>query len=93
MAGTFELNMAELIDISNSVNEQVCKPLAEATAERARADAATFAVSGDYAASIGVWVEPRTGIKSWARSVVGARIGYGMQVESRHGTLAKALGQ
>ena len=93
MAGTFELNMAELIDISNAVNEQVCKPLAEATAERARADAATFTESGDYAASIDVWSEPRTGVNDWARTCVGAKVPYGMQVESRHGVLAKALGQ
>ena len=88
----FELNMATLISITNEVNEAVCRPLAEDAAGRARALAAEFAVSGDYDASIFTEVVPRTSIKGWARVTVGSSSPYALKVESRHGTLARALG-
>lgn len=88
----FQLNMATLIEIANEVNERTCRPMAEATADRARAAAAEFAESGEYRDSIFVEVQPRTSVKGWARTIVGSSAPYAGRVESRHGTLSRALG-
>jgi len=86
------INLAELIEISNAVNEQACRPIAEQIADEARALAESFSVSHDYQNSIHVEVDPRTGEDDWARSRVVATAPYSMQVESRHGVLARAMG-
>lgn len=95
MAADFRLNMATLIEIANEVNERTCRPMAEATADRARAAAAEFAESGEYRDSIFVEVQPRSAVAgnhSWARTIVGSSAPYAGRVESRHGTLSRALG-
>lgn len=85
----FEWNMAELVRIANVANEQLCKPLAEKVAERARGRAPV--ATGDYKASIGVETEPRSGVDDWAHSYVVATDDKAMLVESRTGNLARAL--
>jgi len=88
-------NEDEFIEISNRVNEQVCKPIAEAVADEARALADEFSDSGAYRDSIHVEVQSREAYKgnhSWARSKVVADVDHALKVESKHGTLAKALG-
>ena len=90
MARDFELNMAELIDISNAVNEAVCKPLAEQVAAKARASAPVD--SGAYRDSIHVVSDGRTGTKDWAHTYVVATDKKAGIIESRTGNLAKALG-
>ena len=84
------VNLAELIDISNEVNESVCKPIGAKVL--AAAKAAAPAESGNYRDTLRLEVDKRTGSNDWAhvRVVSGAK--YGMQVESKHGTLARALG-
>lgn len=85
-------NTAELVAISNAVLDAEVIPAAERMADRARGIADSFAVSGDYRDSIAVVADRRPTVDGWGRAVVTARVGYGMQVESRHGVLAKAAG-
>lgn len=87
----FQLNQAQLIAIANEVNTSVCKPLAEEAAQRARADAESFSVTGAYRDSIHVEIEERTTWEGWARSKVVADAPHAARVESRHGTLEKSL--
>jgi hypothetical protein len=86
-------NESEFVAISNAVLDAVVAPAAEAMAERARSIADTFAQSGTYRDSIEVVVDRRPGVDGWGRAIVTTRVGYGMQVEARHGVLAKAAGQ
>ena len=88
--GKVRLNMAELIDISNEVNRQVCKPIADDIAGKARALAEGVTVGGGYRDSIHVEVDPRTGADDFAHSRVVADVPYAVRVESRHGILGKA---
>ncbi len=88
----FKLNMNELIDIANRVNDEVCRPLGEEVADRARSLAEGIKVSGSYGESIGVFTDPRTGVEDWAHTRVGATVPYAAKVESRHGILGKAAG-
>ena len=92
MAADFKLNMAELVNISNAVNAAVCAPLAENIAGKARSLAAAVSVSGDYAASIHVEKDVRSGIDDWAHCRVVASVPYAGKVESRHGILGRAAG-
>lgn len=92
MAADFRLNMAELIAISNAVNESECADVAEGIAARARSLAQSINVSGDYAASIHVESEPRSGVGDWAHQRVVADVPYAGKVESRHGILGRAAG-
>ena len=95
MSGDFKItrfNMAEFIEISNTDNEQVCKPLGEKVLAAAKSDADGFADSGNYRDTLRLEVHPRTSEKNWARTQVISGAKYGLQVESRHGTLARALG-
>lgn len=93
MAGDFTLNVQGMIDLTNEVNEQVCKSLAEHVADRARSLAEEFTITGDYRDSIHVVTDPRDSWTDWAHSRVVADSDHALQVESRHGTLAKALGE
>lgn len=86
----FRLNMAELVAISNQVNDTTCKLIGAKVAARARGLAASIRDSGDYADSITVTSEPRAGVEDWAHTRVGATVPYAAKVESRHGILAKA---
>jgi hypothetical protein len=90
--GPIDLNMAELIEISNEVNEKVCKPIAEQTLEEARALAEEFTVTGGYRDTLRVETDTRTGVDDWAHSRVVSGVRYGHIVEAKHGTLARALG-
>ena len=92
MAADFKLNMGELISIANSVNESVCKPIAEDIAAEARSLASGISVTGTYADSIHVETDPRTGVDDWAHSRVVASAPYAARVESRHGILGRAAG-
>jgi hypothetical protein len=83
-------NMAELIDISNEVNEAVCKPMGEKVLAAAKAAAPVD--SGNYHDTLRLEVHPRTGANDWARVQVVSGSKHGMKVESRHGTLGRALG-
>ena len=86
----FKLNMSALIALSNEVNEQVCRPMAEAVAARARAAAPVE--TGAYRDSIHVVSDPRTGRGDWAHTYVVADDRKAWVVESRTGILARALG-
>lgn len=92
MGADFKLNMAELVAIANATNEQVCKPLAEAIASRARDLAEGISVTGAYRDSITVDGDARDGIDDWAHSRVITNSPYAMRVESRHGILGRAAG-
>ena len=92
MADDFKLNMGELIGIANSVNGSVCKPIADEIAAEARSLAASISISGDYAASIHVETDTRTGVDDWAHQRVVADSPYAGKVESRHGILGRAAG-
>ena len=83
------VNLAGLVDISNQVNESVCKPIAEKVAERARASAPVE--SGAYRDSIHVLSDARTGVDDWAHTRVVATDSKALFVESRTGNLARAL--
>jgi hypothetical protein len=78
------------VQISNGVNEQVCKPIAEKVAERARALAPVD--TGAYRDSIHVETDVRTDASDWAHSRVVADDPKAMAIESRMGILARALG-
>lgn len=84
-----ELKFAGLIEISNQVNRAVVEPLARSVAARAISSAPR--VSGDYADSIDVEVDPRTGVNDFAHCRVVARSAHAMIVEARTGNLARAL--
>ena len=86
----FELNMSTLIALSNEVNEQVCKPLAEDVAARARAAAPVK--TGAYRDTIHVVSDPRSGRADWAHTYVVVGDKKGWIIESRMGVLARALG-
>ncbi|PFG16278.1 hypothetical protein ATK74_0812 [Propionicimonas paludicola] len=90
--GPVNLNMAELVEISNLVNREVCNPIGEQVLARAQADADGFAQSGNYRDTLRLEPDVRDGVEDWAhtRVVSGAR--YGHIVEAKHGTLARALG-
>lgn len=92
MAADFKLNMPELVNIANAVNESVCKPLAEQTADRARSLAEAITVSGTYRDGIIVDGDARDGITDWAHSRVLATAAHSGKVESRHGILGRAAG-
>ena len=83
----------EFIEISKAALDAVVIPAAEQMAERVRTLAEGFAVSGATAGSIAVVVDRRTTGKNYARAIVTDLTPYGMQVEARHGTLAKAAGE
>lgn len=85
-----QLNMAELIDISNLVNTEVCKPMAEDIAAKARDLAGGITESGGYRDSIHVEIDPRTAVNDFAHSRVVADVPYAVRVESRHGILGRA---
>ena len=80
----------EFIAISNAALDAVVEPAAQEMAARAQSLADESAVSGTYRDSIAVVVDRRTSGEGFGRAIVTARVPYGMQVESRHGTLAKA---
>lgn len=86
------LNIAELEAISNAVNEKVCKPIGEEVLAEARARADEFAVTGNYRDTLRLETDRREGEGDWAHTRVVSGAHYGMQVESRHGTLARSLG-
>lgn len=93
MATDFRINMAELIAISNAVNEAVCKPIADDMAEEARSLAGAISDSGDYQASIHSEIrDDRDGVSDWAHCRVVADVPYAGKVESRHGILGRAAG-
>lgn len=83
----------EFIEISNAALDAVVIPAAEQMAERVRSLADEFAVTGTYRDSVAVVVDRRPDQDSFARAIVTPRVAYGMQVEARHGTLAKAAGE
>ena len=83
----------EFIEISNAALDAVVVPAAEQMADRVRSLADEFAVTGTYRDSVAVVVDRRTTEKGFARAIVTPRVGYGMQVEAIHGTLAKAAGE
>lgn len=90
--GPVDLNMTGLVEISNAVNEKVCKPIAEQTLEEARALAEEFTRTGGYRNTLRVVTDARTGPDDWAHSRVVSGVWYGHLVEAKHGTLARALG-
>lgn len=90
--GAVSLKMPELIEVSNLVNEKVCKPIGEETLAEAQALAEEFAVTGNYKNTLRLETDVRTGADDWAHTRVVSGAAYGMQVEARHGTLARALG-
>jgi len=98
MSGEFKIthfNDDEFIAIANLVNEQVCKPMGEAVLAKAKGLADEFADSGEYRDTLRLETDKREvfkGNRAWARTQVVSGAKYGMQVESRHGTLARALG-
>lgn len=85
----FEWNMAELVRIANVANEQICKPLAEKVADRARSGAPFE--TGAYQSSIGIRTDERSGVDDWAHTYVVATDAKAFWVESRTGNLARAL--
>lgn len=89
MAGEMTLKFPGLIEIANQVNQQVCRPLGEAIAERARSG--VHRVSGDYADGIHVETDPRTSERDFAHTYVVASAPHSMVVEARTGNLARAL--
>lgn len=84
------LNIPGLIAIANEVNEAVCKPIADDVAARAKASAKRD--TGDYAESIHVETDPRTGAADFAHQRVVASNWKASILEARNGTLSKALG-
>lgn len=91
--GPIKVNMAELVEISNEVNEKVCKPIGEETLAEARSLADGFAVTGNYRDTLRLETDARDGVGDWAHTRVVSGAVYGMQVEATHGTLARALGE
>ncbi len=87
-----KLNMPGLIAISNEVNGTVCRELAEKAKAAMESDARTFAVSGDYAESFEITSDQRTGADDFAHTYVYSTSPYALQVEARHGTMARGLG-
>lgn len=85
----FRLNFPGLIEIANEVNDTVCKQIAEQAAARARASAPRD--TGDYAGSIHVESDPRTGKDDFAHQYVVADDWKANIIEARTGTLARAL--
>lgn len=91
MADQITLNMAGLVAISNAANEGLCRELAEKAKSAMEASAASFAQSGDYAASFSIDSEPRTGTDDFAHTYVRNTAPYALKVEAKHGTMARGL--
>lgn len=85
------LDYTGLAAVSNEVNESVCKPIAERVAQRARDTAPR--VTEDYANSIHVETDLRTGREDWAHSYVVSDDWKALIIEARTGNLTKALGE
>lgn len=78
-----KLNMSTLVAISNAANTEVCVPIGQAVAERARAAGV---------GSVTVTTEAREGVKDWAHTYVSTDEDGALVKEARTGRLARALG-
>lgn len=88
MADAIRWNMRTLVEIANAVNVAECIPAAERVAAAARDPH-----HPELAAFIHVETDPRSSTRDWAHARVVNGHPHAMAIESKHGVLARALGQ
>ena len=88
MAVQFKLNMATLVEIANAANAKICVPAANKVAAAARSPH-----HPELAEFIHVKVDPRSGAGDWAHARVVNGHPHALKIESKHGVLARALGE
>lgn len=88
MADAIRWNMSTFVKIANEVNVAVCIPAAERVAAATRDPH-----HPELADFIHIKTDPRAGVRDWAHARVVNGHPHAMALESKHGVLARALGQ